>query len=252
MSRRRLKRNSDPSRVVGYARVSTDAQADEGQSLGAQNSAVESYCSMRGLELLEVIVDPGVSAGKPLATRAGGQRLAQLLDTRRVGGVVALKLDRLFRSAVDALVTVEQWDARNIALHLIDLGGASLDTSTAIGRLFLTMTSGFAELERNLASERTALALQRKIANAERVGRVPYGYRVAADGVHIEPDAVQQATLKRLRHLRAQGMTYKGIADLLNGEGVPPPRATHGGRQSTRWYPSSLHCLLNKVMRNQA
>lgn len=69
--------------------------------------------------------------------------------------MVALKLDRRFRDAADALVQTRVWDRAGIALHVVDMGGQSLNTASSMGRMFLTMTAAFAELERNLISERT-------------------------------------------------------------------------------------------------
>ena len=115
---------------------------------------------MRGLSLVEVVIDAGISAGKPLATPEGGQRLLELVRTKQVSSVVALKLDRLFRNAADCLYTVESWDKAGIAMHLVDIGGASVDTSSAMGRFFLTVMAGAAEMERNQIRERTSMAMQ--------------------------------------------------------------------------------------------
>ncbi len=145
-------------RVIGYIRVSTDDQAREGVSLDAQEARIRAYAEMAGLELVDVIRDAAISGTVPLADRAGG---AALLD-HDVDHVIALKLDRLFRDAADALSQTRSWDKAGIALHLIDVGGATINTSTAMGRMFLTMMAGFAELERNLISERTAMALAYK------------------------------------------------------------------------------------------
>ena len=61
-SRRNTERNA--KLAVGYVRVSTEEQADHGVSLDAQEAALRAYCSMRGLEMVELVRDPGVSAGK--------------------------------------------------------------------------------------------------------------------------------------------------------------------------------------------
>ena len=68
---------------------------------------------------------------------------------------MACKLDRLFRDAADCLNVTKHWDKRNIALHLIDVGGQTIDTSSSMGRFFLTMMAGVAEMERNLIRDRT-------------------------------------------------------------------------------------------------
>ncbi len=118
-------------KIAGYVRVSTEEQSREGISLDAQRARIEAYCAMRGLELVELVDDPGVSASKPLRARAGGQRLLDLLRRRRITGIVAFKLDRLFRNCADCLGNVEVWDRAGVGLHLLDLGGSAIDTSSA-------------------------------------------------------------------------------------------------------------------------
>ena len=170
--------------AVAYLRVSTEEQATEGVSLGAQEAKLRAYCAMRGLELAELVVDPGVSAGKPLASRPGGERLLALVRSRRVRHVVAFKLDRLFRDCANCLDVTRAWDRAGVSLHLVDLGGQAVDTSSAMGRFFLTVMAGAAELERNQVAERTRFAMRHKHDRGEFNGGQPrYGYRVADDGV---------------------------------------------------------------------
>src|SRR5262245_39614025 len=137
--------------AIGYTRVSTDEQVTSGVSLDAQEAAIRAYCAMRGLDLAEMIVDAGVSAGQPLSSREGGERVGDV----GIAAVVAYKLDRVFRDCADCLAVVRDWDERDVALHLVDLGGQTIDTGTAMGRFFLTVMAGAAELERNLIGERT-------------------------------------------------------------------------------------------------
>ena len=70
--------------------------------------------------------------------------------------VVVLKLDRAFRNAVDCLATVEKWDKSRIALHIVDLAGNSIDSTTAAGKFMLTVLAGTAEMERNLPRSLTS------------------------------------------------------------------------------------------------
>ena len=98
--------------AIGYIRVSTSDQVDNGVSLEAQRERIGAYALAQGLKLVEIVADEGVSGAKPLAERAAGARLVEVVDrptVRRrapaVRHVIALKLDRLFRDAVDALET---------------------------------------------------------------------------------------------------------------------------------------------------
>jgi site-specific DNA recombinase len=205
------------NRAVGYVRVSTQEQAEQGISLDAQEARIRAYATMRGLELVDVIVDPGVSAGKyTLEQREGGKRVLAAVRSRTVRHVIALKLDRLFRNTIDCLTTVQAWDKAGVSCHLIDMGGASIDTASAMGRMFLTMAAGFAEMERNLTAERTTAALSRKREKGERVGQVGYGWQVAPDGVYLIEHAPEQAVIATVRELRASGLSFRSIAGELN------------------------------------
>ena len=214
------KRANESKGAVGYVRVSTVEQVEDGVSLAAQTAQIQAYATLRGLELVEVIVDAGVSGGDALDTRDGGARLLGLVKSKRVGAVLACKLDRLFRDAADCLSTTAAWDKAGVALHLLDLGGQSIDTGSAMGRMFLTMAAGFAEMERNMVKERTRAALAHKKSKGERVGNIAYGYQLSADGVALEANAAEQAVISIVLELRAAGMSQRGIAEELNARGL--------------------------------
>lgn len=212
------KRSPKPSKIVsaaGYVRVSTEEQALEGVSLEAQEAAIRAYCEMRGFDLVEVVVDAGVSAGRPLTSRDGGNRLLELAKDG-VTAIVVWKLDRLFRDCADCLTTISKWDRDGIALHLVDMGGQALDTSSAMGRFFITIMGGAAELERNLIRERTKAGMNMKRSKGERLGQVPFGYRLADDGIALVEDPDEQAVIATIRRLRADGLTLQAITDHLN------------------------------------
>lgn len=211
---------SKPSAVVAYVRVSTEEQANEGVSLDAQEARIRAYCAMRGLELAEVVVDAGVSAYKPLADREGGRRVLDMVRSRKVAAVVALKLDRLFRNAADCLDVCGAWDRAGVALHLVDLGGQAVDTSSAMGRFFLTVMAGAAELERNQIAERTSLALQHKRAKGERTGTVRYGYTLAEDGVNLIENEAEQGVIRTVREARDRGLSLRAIVAELDRAGI--------------------------------
>lgn len=222
-------------KAVLYIRVSTQEQVLEGVSLDAQEERLKTYCQLAGLEVVEIIKEEGVSASKPLADRPGGQKLVKLIAQGKAYHVVALKLDRLFRDTVDALQQTHAWDKAGVALHLVDMGGQTIDTSTAMGRFFLNMMAGFAELERNLIAERTELALQYKKAQRKAYSPTPYGYdRVGND---LIPNHQEQEIIRQIKAWRENGQTLQGIADQLNNTGV----AT---KQGGRWYPATVKYIL--------
>ena len=123
-------------RTFGYVRVSSDAQAEDGQSLDVQQRQLEGWAMQRGQQLDVVVVEPGVSGAIPFHERPEGAKLWASLT--KGDTLVAAKLDRLFRSAADCLAVVEAFKARGVSLFLLDLNGGADDVSgNGIARLFL-------------------------------------------------------------------------------------------------------------------
>jgi DNA invertase Pin-like site-specific DNA recombinase len=160
--------------AVSYCRVSMEEQAHEGVSLAAQEARVRAYCAAAGLSLIERVRDEGVSAARPLAARPGGAALLRLVARKRATHVVVVTLDRAFRSTLDCLATVQAWDRAGVSLHLVDHGGQSIATATAVGRMFLTLLAGFAEMEKRLIGERTAAAMRHQKAQRRAYARTPH------------------------------------------------------------------------------
>jgi len=114
-----------------------------------------------------------------------------------------------------------------VALHLVDLGGQAVDTSTAMGRFFLTVMAGCAELERNQIRERTATAMQHKAKRGEFTGgKVPYGYRLDRDGVRLKEVEEEQRVIREARQLSASGLSLRAVAGELDRLGY----ASRSGR----------------------
>ena len=206
--------------AIGYARVSTHEQASEGVSLAAQKSRIEAYCETFELELAEILEDCGISGTVPLEKRPSGRELLE----RKPDHVVAVRLDRLFRDAGDALVVTQSWDRTGIGLHLIDMGGQSVNTAKPMGRMMLTMMAGFAELERNLIAERTKDALREKKSKREVYGPIAYGYHDAEGQLVAAPE--EQLIVAEIRQMRDAAMSYHAIAADLNERGI---RGKRGG-----------------------
>jgi DNA invertase Pin-like site-specific DNA recombinase len=213
--------------AVLYLRVSTQEQAREGISLAAQEAKLRAYCALRGLRVVEVVTDAGVSGGKPMHSRVGGQRILDLVKRSAVAHVIAYKLDRLFRDCADCLTVTAAWDKKSIALHLVDLGGQTLDTTSAMGRFFLTVMAGAAELERNLICERTSEAMSYVRSQGHKTGGdVPYGYVVAMDGKTLVVHEQEQAMLEAIRSARQRGFSQRAVVAELTRQGFTTRKGT--------------------------
>ena len=203
------------NKALAYVRVSTGKQD---LSMEAQEEKIKLYCQLNGLDLVEVIRERAVTAKIKLNKRPEGSRIEKMI-AKGTHHVIAVKLDRLFRNAADALSHVEAWDAAGISLHLVDLGGMAVNTGSSMGKMLLTMLAGWAEFERNLISERTATALSFKKRSGKVYNHAPFGFR-AEDGT-LKPDAAEQAVIARMTSLRSRGVSYNEIANALNADGVP-------------------------------
>ena len=87
-----------------------------------------------------------------------------------------MKIDRLFRVTSDMLNTVDDLNDAGIDLHIVDMGGQAIDTTTAIGRLFLTIVGAMAEMERGLISERTQEGMNQLKAMNKKFTQSIYGW----------------------------------------------------------------------------
>lgn len=202
-------------KAIGYIRVSTDKQADKGVSLEAQEAKLRAMAAVQDIEIDEFIVDGGESA-KSLS-RPGMERLLAMVDRGEVSTVIIAKLDRLTRSVKDLATLLEQFQKRNVGLVSVS---ESLDTKSAAGRLVLNIMSAVSQWEREAIGERTRDAMRHKRAKGERVGAVPYGFRVADDGKTLVEDCDEQATLQRIRNMKAAGLSVRAIALALNEQGI--------------------------------
>lgn len=222
------------TQVIGYARVSTEEQASDGVSLGAQVEKIRAYAALYDLDLVEVIVDAGVSA-KTLH-RPGLTRALDMLRSGAASGLVVAKLDRLSRSVGDWNTLIDGYFGEKAGKTLMSVAD-SIDTRTAAGRLVLNVLMSVAQWEREAIGERTRDALRFKKGKGERVGQVPFGYRLADDGVNLVRDEAGQEAVATVRELRAAGLSIRRIADEMNRRGIP---AQEGGR----WHPTTVQRLL--------
>ena len=207
-------------KAIGYIRVSTDDQAVNGNSLGIQRNKIASMAALQDADLLDVIVD---DASARDLNRPGMQRVLNMVKGREVDAVIVYKLDRLTRSVRDLGALLELFDKAGVSLVSVS---ESLDTRTAAGRLVLNVMGSVAQWEREAIAERTREALQAKRARGERTGNIPYGYRLAEDGTHLEQEPDEQRILRLIKRRRKAGLTLRAIASELNGRGI---RTRKGG-----------------------
>ena len=221
--------------ALGYCRVSTDEQAREGVSLQAQQSRIRAYCEAKELELVDVLVDDGIS-GKTLARPALAELIARC-ERGEVRNVVVVKLDRLTRRTRDLLALVDDlFLARHIELHSVS---ESLDTSTPHGRFVLTLFGGLAQMERELIGERTRNAMSFKRSNGQPTSHPPLGFRVNGNRHRMVPIPAELEIVQWILGLWRSGLSYRAIAAKLTADGVPT-------KQCARWHHGTVARIVQR------
>lgn len=199
--------------AVGYIRVSTEGQAQDGVSLDAQRAKIEAWCALNDYALSAVHVDAGIS-GKSADNRPGLQ--AALSDCRKGSALVVYSLSRLARSTRDTLEVSDRLS--KTGADLVSLS-EKIDTTSAAGKMVFRMLAVLAEFERDQISERTSGAMQHKKSQGERVGAVPYGFYLDANGIDLHPDPVEQDVIRQARELHKSGLSLRKIAAELQRRG---------------------------------
>jgi len=199
---------------VAYCRVSTEEQAVSGLGLNAQERAIQRECERRGLDLIALHTDAGMSA----KTRKRPALEAALADLDAGYGSVLMvaKLDRLTRSVHDATGIMAQAERSGWGLVALD---APVDTTTPQGAAMAQVLAVFAELERRMIGERTKAALSVRKSQGVRLGR---------------PQVLSADLVARIVKSRQTGSTWNSIASNLNAEGVQT------AQRGKCWYPATV------------
>ena len=201
--------------ATAYIRVSTEGQVTDGVSLDAQRAKIEAWCLVNDVQMGQVFVDAGIS-GKRADNRP---QLQAALDTVcNDGGVlVVYSLSRLARSTKDTIVISERLD--KAGADLVSLS-EKLDTTSAAGKMVFRMMAVLAEFERDQVSERTCSAMAHKKSQGQRVGTVPFGYDLAADGITLVENADQLKAIELIHSLKEKGYSLRAIAEALDAAGI--------------------------------
>jgi DNA invertase Pin-like site-specific DNA recombinase len=194
--------------AVGYVRVSTDEQS---LSVEAQRQALERWCQAHQAPLMAVYTDVGVSGGTPLEKRPGLLRALHALTRGWV--LLVVRRDRLARDTLTAAMCEKI--AQKVGASILTVSGEGNGEGPE-AQLMRTILDAFAQYEKALIVLRTKAGMAHKREKGERLGMVPYGWQLAADGVHLINHIPEQAVIATVRVLRASGLSYRAIADELN------------------------------------
>lgn len=222
-------------RVVGYARVSSDEQADHGSGLEYQVEAVEKFAQSQNYNLVTIIQDVVSGATLP-ANREGFTQVLDMAKGQQFDLLLVWKFDRLARHLVYAVQTVAELQDLGVALRSVT---EPIDTASPMGQMIFSVLAGMASMEREAIKERTRAG---RVKKAERggyaCGNVPLGYRRTEQG--LEPDEEEANTVRLIFQLREQGNSLREIAKQLTKEGYQTKK---GGN----WYASTVAAVLDNA-----
>src|ERR1041384_5403047 len=197
--KKRKAKPGDSRRAVAYIRVST---AEQRLGPKGQMRDLERWAEREGVEIVAVFVDHGVSGAVPFSSRPALLAAVAALQATGSGVLLAAKRDRLAR-AVDVAASIEA-EASKAGGRVRTADGTS-DATGSAGIISRGLHDLLGQWERAVIRERTTAALAVKRARGERVGQVPYGMKLASDGVALEPDPLEQAILVQIRNIHASG-----------------------------------------------
>lgn len=221
-------------KAIGYIRVSTQGQAEDGVSLDAQEAKVRAWADLNGASEVVIFRDEGIS-GKRSDNRPG---LQSALDMVGQGdALIVYSLSRLSRSTKDTLVLAEV--LLNKEADLVSLS-EKIDTTTAAGKMVFRMLAVLSEFERDQISDRTRFALAHKKVKREKTGGdVPFGYYL--DGIHLVEDENEQKAIALIRDLRRKGYKLQAICWELQKEGYRTRRG------NLKWQPKTVSRIIERL-----
>lgn len=209
-------------KYIVYQRVSTEEQADTRNGLNAQLDSCKAYVNRNGGELLSIHSDEGISGATSVDKRPG--LLAAIGELGKGDVLIVAKRDRLGRDPL--IVAMIEASVNRKGARVISSSGEGTENDDPSSILMRRMVDAFAEYERLIIKSRTKAALQAKKSRGERVGHIPFGSKLAADGKHLEPCDYEQTVLSEISTLKASGLSLREIAQDLNRKGF----VNRGGR----------------------
>jgi len=223
------KRKQNSLSCVAYLRMST---AKQDLSLAAQRKVITDWAEVAGVEIVAWFDDPARSGATHPKRRVGLLGALKALGSLKAGVLVVAADDRLSRDTNHA-----GW----IATEVADLGATVVDASKPEAE-WIAQMFGRMQAQAYLDSLRrnTVRALAVKKARNERVGSIPFGFQLAADGVHLEPDPSEHPILIRILELRREGLGGRRIAAALTADGHQP--------RGTAWNPGNLQVMADRLI----
>jgi site-specific DNA recombinase len=225
------------ARAIGYLRVSTDEQASKGHGLDIQRRAITAHCKAKGLVLVDVLSDEGISGSNGLDSRDGLATALARIERHEASVLVVYRFDRLARQLLVQLTVTDRLE--KVGARVVSTSEPDVEGSDELRDLIRNILGSIAAYERAVIRGRMMAGRRAKAAEGRYVGGIPkFGY--STSGGELVPDEAEQAVVARMRELKAQGCSLRGIAQRLSDEGLRPKRGE-------RWQATQVARVLARV-----
>ncbi|UOE96040.1 recombinase family protein [Alkalihalobacillus sp. LMS39] len=220
-----------------YVRVSTDEQVKEGFSISAQLERLRAFATSQGWDVSHEYVEEGWSAKN--INRPQMQKMLKDIKKGEIDVILVYKLDRLTRSVIDLYALLKEFEDHNVAFRSAT---EVYDTSTAMGRLFVTLVAALAQWEREQLVERVKVGLEQMVDEGKKPGAQElFGYKFDTD-FNCEIIEEEAEIVRWMFQLYADGYGYRAIAEKLNQKGIKTKRS------GKPWSFSSVRLILTNDM----
>lgn len=231
-------------RIAAYIRVSTEGQID-GYGLDAQEASIRDFCAKNGHTIAAmpnggeaIFREEGVSGKNELDDRIALVELNDFCESIGITSIVIPELSRLARDLMVQESILRDWEKRGWSVLSVkepDLAG-----NDPTRRFIRQVLGAVNEYDRSMIIARMRAGRIAKARTGQHAsGAIPLGYTsYDANGKRQRRvDEASASVVKRIFALRAEGLSLQAIADVLNAEGVTPPRAE-------RWWKTTVGSML--------
>jgi site-specific DNA recombinase len=199
-------------RAAIYIRVSTEEQAQEGYSISAQREKLKAYCIAQDWDVVGFYVDEGISAKD--MNRPQLQKMIKDIEAGKIDCVLVYRLDRLTRSVLDLYKLLNIFEKHNCKFKSAT---EVYDTTTAIGRLFITLVAALAQWERENMGERIRLGFQEKVRQGKYAhNHRPFGYNLDRKTGTLTINEEEAKVVRLIVDLYLKGYGVNRICKYLN------------------------------------
>src|SRR5690625_568344 len=211
-----------------YVRVSTREQAEEGYSIQAQLNRLRAFCESQGWSVSGVYADQGESAKD--TNRPQLQQMLKDIENKKIDVVLVYRLDRLTRSVYDLYRLLETFDKNECGFKSAT---EVYDTTTAMGRLFITIVAALAQWEREDLGENVAMGMEEKASQGKFPGGfAPFGFDVKDD--KLIPNKEEAEIVRKMYELYASGKSMNDVVKYLNNNNKRSARNNYWHRSTVR------------------